>query len=484
MRRWVLLVLALGLIALGGAPVHASGVTTASGTWSLEPQSRDRGGDGFIDGDGGVPRSGPLSADPSQQYVGAGNGIAQPNERLIDGSLSWYLPTKGLTVRLNACASKGTTYTWLIRSGNTLVTRTAERSLTKKKCRTRVSLAPGRYTFTLVVRGVGRTARVAVPANVRNRVIVSLGDSYASGEGNPRNIDAWLGLRSPFGSFRAYYDDDRCRRSAQAAPAQAALRLEQADRRSTVTFVHLACSGASIQRGILAPQSTGIPAQIDALAALAKATPIDAIVISVGGNDIGFGTILETCLLNNDCPLARANSGPLSRYPTIQEGAQQLLGQLERDFRTLNERIRAITPNTPIYITMYPDITRNAAGGPCSYLGMPQRDFAWARDTLLVPNPAPTYTYRTAAGSPVSLALPNGSLNAQVARTQALGWQPIVQSWAASGESARGHGICALDESWVIGVNFNGNTSGSFHPNPRGQIAIADAIVTAMSAGA
>ena len=79
------------------------------------------------------------------------------------------------------------------------------------------------------------------------------------------------------------------------------------------------------------------------------------------------------------------------------------------------------------------------------------------------------------------LPLPNGSLNAQVARTQALGWQPIIESWAASGESARGHGICALDESWVIGVNFNGNTSGSFHPNPRGQIAIANAIVNAMS---
>lgn len=481
MRRWVLLVLALGLIPLSVTPVQASGVATASGTWSLEPQSRDRGGDRFIDGDGGVPSSGALSADPSKDYVGAGNGVAQPNERLIDGSLSWYLPAEGLTVRLNACTSKGNTYTWLIRSGGELVTRTAERPLTKKKCRTRVSLAPGQYTFTLVVRGSGRTARVTLPANVRNRVIVSLGDSYASGEGNPRNVDAWLGLRSPLGSFRAYYDDERCRRSAQAAPAQAALRLEQADRRSTVTFVHLACSGASIQRGILAPQSSGIPAQIDALAALAKATPIDAIVISVGGNDIGFGTILETCLLNNDCPLARANSGPLSRYPNIQEGAQQLLGQLERDFRTLNQRIRAITPNTPIYITMYPDITRNAAGGPCSYLGMPQRDFAWARDTLLVPNPAANYPYRTAAGTTVPLPLPNGSLNAQVARTQALGWQPIIESWAASGESARGHGICALDESWVIGVNFNGNTSGSFHPNPRGQIAIANAIVNAMS---
>lgn len=481
MRPWLGVFLTIVLIGTLATTQASAATTSAVGSWSLEPQSRDRGGDGFIDGDGGVPSRGPLSASPSREYVGARNGVAQPNERLIDGSLSWYLPTNGMSVRLNACTSKGRTYSWQIRSAGTLIERTAERPLTMKKCRTSVTLPAGSYTFTLTVRGTGRTARTNIPATVRNRVIVSMGDSYASGEGNPRNVEAWIGLRSPLADFRPYYDDERCRRSTRAAPAQAALRLEKSDPTTSVTFVHLACSGATIQRGLLAPQAAGIDAQIDALKALQAATPIDAIVLSIGGNDIGFGTILQTCLLNNNCPLVRATTGPLARSANIQEGVQQRLAELRRDFAILNDRIRAITPNTPIYITMYPDITRNANGAPCSYFGMPQRDFAWARDTILVPTPSATYPYVTTSGTTVTFPLSNGSLNGQIAQTTSLGWQPITASWSASGESAVGHGICAGEQSWVIGVNLNGNTSGAFHPNPPGQVAMADAILDALT---
>ena len=63
----------------------------AQGSWSMVPQSKDVNKDGFIDGDGGVPKSGAMSSNPSSTYVGAENFIAQPNERLIGGSLSWYL---------------------------------------------------------------------------------------------------------------------------------------------------------------------------------------------------------------------------------------------------------------------------------------------------------------------------------------------------------------------------------------------------------
>jgi lysophospholipase L1-like esterase len=470
-------VLALSVVS---QPAHASSAVSAVGSWTLDPQSRDRGGDGFIDGDGGVPTSGALGPDPARTYVGAGNGIAQANERLINGVLSWYLPTDGLTTRLIACNSRGRTYSWTVRSGATEILRTPERQLTKKKCRTTITLPEGQYMLTLTVRGAGRTARTNIPAQIRNTVIVSLGDSYASGEGNPRNIEAWERLRSPLAPFRPYWDNDACRRSTRAAPAQAALRLEQAQRRSSVTFVHLACSGATVQRGILGSQGAGIPAQLDVLQQLLGSTRIDGIVISIGGNDIGFGTILQACLLNANCPLTRATNGPLTPYPTIHEGVQQRLAQLRADFLILRDRLAAIAPNTPVYITMYPDITRNSDGAPCSYFGMPPSDFRWARETILLPDPQPTFAYTTTQGSVVNLPMPNGTLNSQIAQTQDLGWFPIRGTWTASGNSPTGHGVCAGDQSWVIGINVNGNTSGAFHPNPAGQRAMADAIFAAL----
>ena len=68
------------------------------------------------------------------------------------------------------------------------------------------------------------TARITV----KDLLVVSLGDSYGSGEGNPP------------------YQDTRCDRSSKAASAQAAERLEQSSAHFSVTFIHLACSGAQI----------------------------------------------------------------------------------------------------------------------------------------------------------------------------------------------------------------------------------------------
>jgi hypothetical protein len=86
-------------------------------------------------------------------------------------------------------------------------------------------------------------------------LIVSLGDSFASGEGNPdvpvqdlrpddtspRGVPIWM--------------DIRCHRSAWAGPIQAGLRM--AKERPAVTILSLACSGAQVEVGVMA-QSDGI----------------------------------------------------------------------------------------------------------------------------------------------------------------------------------------------------------------------------------
>jgi lysophospholipase L1-like esterase len=93
---------------------------------------------------------------------------------------------------------------------------------------------------------------------------VALGDSYASGTGTG-----------------AIADDAPCRRTAYAYPALLAAEQPAAELR----FV--ACSGASTA-DVLAEQVT----------ALSRSTT--RVTISVGGNDLGFGDLISTCV-RSDC---------------------------------------------------------------------------------------------------------------------------------------------------------------------------------------
>ena len=85
MRAAVSFTLVLG-IALAGAAPAVGAEARAVAQWSMIPQAKDANGDGIIDGDGGVPRRGALSLSPSTTFVGEGNRVAQPHERLIGGA--------------------------------------------------------------------------------------------------------------------------------------------------------------------------------------------------------------------------------------------------------------------------------------------------------------------------------------------------------------------------------------------------------------
>jgi lysophospholipase L1-like esterase len=73
-----------------------------------------------------------------------------------------------------------------------------------------------------------------------------------------------------------------------------ALALEREDPGASVTFVSVAASGASIERGLLGPQpDVADRSQIDEVARLVGDRQIDLLLVSVGGNDIGFSRIIE-----------------------------------------------------------------------------------------------------------------------------------------------------------------------------------------------
>ncbi len=78
----------------------------------------------------------------------------------------------------------------------------------------------------------------------------------------------------------AVWQDEAAHRSAFSGQAQAAMRIERSDPRTSVTFVHLAVSGAKIAE---------IQAQLDRLAA--RGREIDALLVSAGGNDARFADV-------------------------------------------------------------------------------------------------------------------------------------------------------------------------------------------------
>ena len=133
---------------------------------------------------------------------------------------------------------------------------------------------------------------------------------------------------------------------------------------------------------------------------------------------------------------------------------------------------------------LYPDITRAADGAACSYLTIAQKDFAWARDTVLVPAPVNPYPYPLTRGGTASLSMAAGSLNQQIASTSRIDrWSPVTGAWSASGDSAVGHGVCAGGTAWVFAfTGFSALPSASFHPNPEGQAVLGRAIAQAATA--
>jgi hypothetical protein len=175
------------------------------------------------------------------------------------------------------------------------------------------------YTTTDVTLTVfpfsGRPRTATHTIRYRDRVIASLGDSAASGEGAPQNGSPAL--------WTARY----CGRSGWAAGAQAALQVQRSLPDTTVHFWHLACAGASITAADSSPWWTKsdngplyfgglldsfhgtygdqkdpppplLPPQITRLRQLQQQTGLvaDRLLLTVGANDTHWSTVTEDCV--------------------------------------------------------------------------------------------------------------------------------------------------------------------------------------------
>jgi hypothetical protein len=150
------------------------------------------------------------------------------------------------------------------------------------------------------------------PATARPTAIVSMGDSFISGEGG-----RWLGngsepLGTRSGTDRAAYDcgalgceydparvygsseANDCHRSDVAPIVSASIEVAEK--------VNLACSGAKA-RDLWPRDEGGVahfgePPEADQLAVVARRDEVRMVVMTVGANDVGFGGLVAECAVD------------------------------------------------------------------------------------------------------------------------------------------------------------------------------------------
>jgi hypothetical protein len=405
------------------------------------------------------------------------------------------------------------------------------------------------------------------PVVVRDLLIVSIGDSYGSGEGNPdvpqKFATGPFDIPLPIVAREAKWEDKRCHRSATAGAAQAAMRLEMTDPHTSVTFLSFACSGANVERnaldnvnpldpyntahtdnkggGILTRYTgTVLPVagnyadklddQITQVEHAVQHRTVDAMVMSGGGNDMGFVPVATVCTLVPDCATAEVTGPDGTSKVSLDSRLHSDLSDLHGFYGDLANRLDTdhAAGNLDVsrfYVTEYPDSTHGDDKNFCSAIlddvlpmstvigamviapilsiAFPPLAFfdPAALLAMVATHAMPPYGMR---GDEVSWAgnavLPPGGASADHGLDHELGqavsdhadaavpWSligGITADFQGTGALSRnaGHGYCATN-SWirnaadatvlqgfyvpVLGTAFNGANTGMLHPNAAG----------------
>jgi lysophospholipase L1-like esterase len=235
--------------------------------------------------------------------------------------------------------------------------------------------------------------RITEQIQVRDILIAGLGDSIASGEGNPdRPVELSSGgfcFRSYLGGheyyrpgrarfqgdkscgtsgaltqwqrFNAQWSNAACHRSLYSYQTRAALALAVHHPHIAVTFLPLACTGATIDRGLLGSQRAreclvtrnGVTCQgtlnpqvaelREAIAAAKKRQPerqLDLIFLSVGANDIDFSGLVADVIVDKTTERALFSRGGV--LGSVENSRSTLTRGLPQDFARLREALKPL----------------------------------------------------------------------------------------------------------------------------------------------
>jgi hypothetical protein len=126
-------------------------------------------------------------------------------------------------------------------------------------------------------------------------------------------------------------------------------------------MLHIACSGATIANLTTTGQN-GEPTQISQISSASK-----LVTVSIGGNDIGFASVLTKCLTDPNKCEADYNSDDASNLYTVMDDT------LRPELTSAYKAVQAAAPNAQVVAVTYPEIFQ--PGTTCSgILNLPVPD--------------------------------------------------------------------------------------------------------------
>ncbi len=321
-----------------------------------------------------------------------------------------------VTVRLTGAVPVGATCAWSFDDGDGPQQSTFD-------CAEPVNLRVryGRQTVATVDVSSGPDApqRVATEIRVRDILIAGLGDSIGSGEGNPdRPIalsDEGFCFRSYLGTAatqyyrpsRAGYKGGRaceapdtlqvwqrqsalwfnsaCHRSLYSYQTRTALALAVQYPHVAVTYLPLACTGATIADGLFGSQrarecppgksiatcQVGVNGQIaelrEAMADARRRQPgrkLDMVLLSIGANDVYFSGLVADVIV--DTPTERALFRRTGVIASLDESRGALARDLPQGFAKLRDALKPMVGDmSHVIYTSYANPALSDGGSPC-----------------------------------------------------------------------------------------------------------------------
>ena len=282
------------------------------------------------------------------------------------------------------------------------------------------------------------------------RTYVALGDSYAAG----------FGLPAPATSTRPAYPG--CAQTSLDYPHRLAAQLK-------LQLTDASCSGATTA-DFYTPQNVPgpmPPAQLNVV----KALQPNLVTVTIGGNDLGFGSIAQTCL-------AASPTGPLFLHPTFAsctayfaspagsaDNPYARLAGVGAKVRAALKAVHKAGPHARILVIAYPAIAPNARNTPPG--------------GCFVANKIPTTLVN---GAPLTSAFPFTDIDVPfLAQLQQRLDGEIAEATRDSGGSytdiyraSLPHSACSPESTrWVEPVVPGGGGSNVLHPSLAGTAAMA-----------
>jgi len=322
---------------------------------------------------------------------------------------------------------------------------------------------PAQGTYQVTAARVDKNDKVIATSTtdvtIKDYLIVGIGDSMASGEGDP-DIEAHH-------TAPAHWENRQCHRSVYSWQAAVARHFDTG-RQTSVSFIHVGCSGATIPTGLLggyrgiepAPDGALLPPQIQEVRRIAGGRDIDALLVSIGVNDMHFSPLIKFCITTSNCNNRVVRYDAASDSFVIDENGvdirmviQGLVEELKRHYDDLAKALNGVVAPSRVYLVQYPDTTFNADGKTyCNNLAG---------------------TIRSLESSFLSNTFAGGLIQAQQYAVDKYGWNYI--SGAAS--TFRKHGYCAGDARWTVTIGDSladqHDQFGALHPNREGHAELA-----------